>query len=330
MLPGDGRAASNRATAISWRLWQRDFFRAARAGGAAHPPDLIYARNAWFAWPYAALARTLEAPLFLEVNAVLSVEKQAYGEAAFAGTARRIEREAFRTAARILPVSAELARQAEAMGADPARIAVTPNAVDAELFAPPPAGPEHAPGRWVVGAACSMRAYHGMGTLLEAAARLREAIPGLRLLLIGGGPMLNELTKQAGELGIAGIVEFAGVTAHEDVARRLRECDACVCPNEGEANQYNCPMKIFEYMAMRIPVVASRWGDIPNIVDDGGTGMLHAPGDPDSLAAALLRTYREPEAARRRAEAARAEMQPRTWRAIARQAIEWAAAERRG
>jgi glycosyltransferase involved in cell wall biosynthesis len=316
----------NWMTAIGWRLWHRDFYREVARSCEKRRPTLLYARHAWFAWPYAALAKRLRLPLFLEVNALLTVEKTSYGQAAFAAAARRFEAEALRAAVRVMPVSAGVAKQVVALGGDPARTVVTPNAVDTDVFRPSEGGPEHGEGEFVIGAVNSMRSYHGMETLLRAAARLRPQMPRLRLLLIGGGPMLDELRALAGQLGLGEAAEFTGVIAHEEVARRLRECDVCVSPNEGDLNQYNCPMKLTEYMSMKIPIVASRWGEIPNIVEDGLTGLLHAPGDPDSLAEALREVHRNPQAARERADEAFARAQNHTWRSIARQVLSWAEA----
>ena len=324
-LPGFGRRDRPPAwmDALGWRLWQRDFYRAVARGFSERPPDLIYARNAWFAWPYLALKRRFSVPLFLEVNAVVSIERDSYGEIAFAARSRRIERELMQQADRVLPVSQQLADQIASLGVDTAHVEVTPNAVDPELFAPAPERP-HDPSRFVVGAASSMRPYHGTATLLRAAALLRPQLPGLRLLLVGEGPQFAEMQALARELAIDDITEFTGVLDHEEVARRLRDCDVCVSPNEGEFNRYNCPMKLFEYMSMKVPVVASRWGEISAIVRDGETGLLHEPGDPASLAEALRAVAQDPYAARRRAERAWQEMQPHTWRAIARRVIAWA------
>jgi glycosyltransferase involved in cell wall biosynthesis len=82
-------------------------------------------------------------------------------------------------------------------------------------------------------------------------------------------------------------------------------------------------MKLFEYMAMKIPVVASRWGDIPTIVEDGRTGLLHAPGDPAALSDAIREAWRDREGAMRRAEQAHRDVQQHTWRAIARRVLDW-------
>lgn len=315
----DGRKPANWVTAVGWLLWHRDFWRHVRRRCRRRPPDLIYARSSWLAWPIAQAKKRLRVPLFVEVNALFTIEKADRGEMAFAGLTRHIERKIMAAADRILPVSAEIKGQIAALGIEPGKIVVTPNAVDTELFRPaaaPAAG-------FTVGAVNSMRGYHGMETLLRAARSAREKIPGLKLLLIGGGPLLEEVKATAAALGVADITEFTGVIDHGEVPRRLAECAVCAAPYEGEVNQYNCPMKLYEYMAMKIPVVASRWGDIPNILTDGETALLHRPADPAALAAALVAVHDDPRAAARRAEAAQALVQAHTWRATARRVLEW-------
>lgn len=315
----NGRTPANWVTAVGWLLWHRDFYRHIKKRCLRRRPDLIYARSSWFAWPVTRLKRLFGVPLFVEVNALFTIEKAARGEMALPGLTRRIEREMMEVADRILPVSAEIKTQIATLGIDPEKIVVTPNAVDTELFRPaatPPAG-------FKVGAVNSMRGYHGMETLLRAAAIAREKIPDLKLLLIGGGPLLEEVKARATSLGVADIAEFTGVIDHQDVPRRLAECAVCAAPYEGEVNQYNCPMKLYEYMAMKIPVVASRWGDIPNILEDGRTALLHNPAEPASLAEALAAVHDDREAAVRRAEAAFELVQSHTWRATARRVLEW-------
>lgn len=315
----------NWMTAVGWLLWHRDFLREIRKRCATRRPNLIYARSAWFAFPYAALQRMLQVPLFLEVNSVMTIEKAARGELAFGELTRKMELEQFEAAREILPVSAEIKQQiVRDFGIEPAKIIVTPNAVDLDLFRPAENGPEHAPGEFVIGAVNSMRAYHGTTTLLRAAALLKHDVPGLRLLLIGNGPQFDEMKALARELEVDAITEFTGTLDHDQVHRRLRECDVCVAPYEGELNQYNCPMKLYEYMALKIPIVASRWGDIPNIMREGETALLHAPADPQGLAEAVRAILRDPQAARDRAEAAYEVVRRHTWRVIARRIMDTA------
>lgn len=325
---GADGAPANWIAAVSWLLSHRDFLRhvrrTLRRDGA---PDFFYARAAWLSFPYARLKRLFGVPLVLEVNAVMSIEKAARGEEASAGLTRSMERTMMQAADLILPVSAEIKEQIVKIFAVPeGRVVVTPNAVDLDLFRPPAEGEGPREGEFIIGAVNSFRAYHGMLTLVRAAALLRERIPGLRLLLIGGGPQLTEVREEARRLGLEAAAEFTGVVDHDRVPGLLARCAVCAAPYEGEHNQYNCPMKLFEYMGMKIPIVAARWGDIPNIVEDGRTALLHDPADPGALAGVLEAVWRDPAAARRRAEEAYELAQGKTWRGVARRILEWRAA----
>ncbi|GEM_PF-3392788 len=307
-----GQQAPNWMTAVDWLLWHRCFYREALLRMRRNPPSMLYARHAWLAWPYAALKKKLNVPLALEVNAVMSVEKESRGEAAFRRLGRRIEKNAFEAADIILPVSAEIREQILRFDIAPEKVVVMPNGVDLQLFAP--SETPVADDAFTIGCVSSFRAYHGLATLLEAAAQLKASIPQIRLLLIGAGPEMENLRAKSRELGLEDCVMLPGIVEHNQVPELLRECSVCVCPNEGDVNQYNCPMKLYEYMALKIPIAASRWGDIPNIVEDGRTGLLHKPGDAADLARCLLDIYTNPAAAAQRAEAAYDVARERSWR----------------
>lgn len=322
-------APPNWAVAASWLLWHRDLARyVAHQFRKNGRPDLIYARHAWLAFPYARLKKKFKVPLVLEVNAVLTIEKAARREMAFYRLTRWIERRAFQAADLILPVSQELKDQIVSFGVDPAKVVVTPNAVDLDLFHPRGEGDGAGDG-FTVGTVNSFKAYHGMDTLLEAAALLKERIPGLKLRMIGDGEELAGLKAKAAALGLEGIAEFTGTIEHERVPELLRQCDACAAPYQGPHNQYNCPMKLYEYMALQVPIVAAAWGDIPNIIEDGRTALLHEPGNPEGLAARIEDVWRDPAAARARAAAAFELAQRHTWRAVAGGILNWHAQHHR-
>ncbi|NQU43153.1 glycosyltransferase family 4 protein [bacterium] len=318
---GQGGVAPNWATALGLLAWQRDFYRGVRTGCDERRPHLIYARNSWLAWPYATLRKRYCAPLVLEVNAVCAIERQMRGEIAFARRTERIERETFRQAGLILPVTAELKEQVVSFGIDPSKIIVTPNAVDLELFHPRKSGPTD--GSFTIGCVHSFKAYHGMEVLLEAAAILRDRIPKLRLRLIGGGEELDRARGEAAGLGLGGIVEFTGTVPHPEVPSLLRACDVGVAPYRGKQNLYGCPMKLYEYMALKLPIVAARWGDIPNIVEEGRNALLHEEGDAQSLAEKILEVYSHPDRAREMAEDAYEIAQAHSWRGVAQMILDW-------
>ena len=127
-----------------------------------------------------------------------------------------------------------------------------------------------------------------MDNLIRAAYRLREQYRNVRLLIVGDGPIRADLEKldaelQEGNAGEESPVIFAG--ARQDISRLLGAMDMFVLPSLNEA----LPIVILEAMAVGLPVVATRVGGVPEIVQDGATGLLVAPGDEAGLLAALNR-----------------------------------------
>jgi glycosyltransferase involved in cell wall biosynthesis len=139
-----------------------------------------------------------------------------------------------------------------------------------------------------------LRPAKGIEVLLEAAKRVENAT----FLIIGDGPMRAEWTALAARLGVADRIRWAG--HRRDVDQLLAGCDLFVHPSLDDA----FPTVLLEALAAGLPIVASRVGGIPEIVDDGVTGTLVAPGDAEALANAIREELAHPrtisaEAARR-------------------------------
>lgn len=157
--------------------------------------------------------------------------------------------------------------------------------VDADALQPRAAsngGPE-APIRILcVGRLVSLK---GQLVLLEAVAALIANGQELRLELVGDGPMRSQLERTARELGIEGCVEIAGSLGHPVVLERMRRADVFCLPSFAEG----VPVVLMEAMALGVPVVTTRVMGIPELVEDGVSGLLVAPGSRDELVAALRR-----------------------------------------
>jgi glycosyltransferase involved in cell wall biosynthesis len=134
----------------------------------------------------------------------------------------------------------------------------------------------------VVGTVTRFHPTKGNPDLVDAFARVAAEIPDARLLFVGGGTGRAALAAQAAALGIAGRVIFAGF--QEDVAAHLRLLTVFALPSLEEG----LSVAIAEAMTAGLPVVATRVGGIPELVEDGKTGLLVPPGRPTELAAALL------------------------------------------
>jgi glycosyltransferase involved in cell wall biosynthesis len=142
----------------------------------------------------------------------------------------------------------------------------------------------------------SLTPHKGHAVLLEAAGR----VPGARVVLVGDGPQREPLAALAGRLGIRDRVVFAG--RRDSVWPCLRAVDvAALASTEREG----LGIALIEAMAACRPVVASRLGGIPEVVEDGRTGLLVDPGDAAALAAALQELAADAERRRRMGEEGR-------------------------
>jgi glycosyltransferase involved in cell wall biosynthesis len=174
------------------------------------------------------------------------------------------------------------------------RVHVAPLGVNPERY-PAELLEERAAARrpFTVGFVGAFRPYHGLETLVDAFALLRRAHPDARLLLVGDGPERPAVEAQVEGLGVADGVTFVGAVPHEEVPAQLACMDAGVAAYPADRH-YLSPMKVLEYLAAGLPVVASGVDQLADLIEDGRSGLLCGPDDPDSLAAGLERLASDP------------------------------------
>jgi glycosyltransferase involved in cell wall biosynthesis len=144
-------------------------------------------------------------------------------------------------------------------------------------------------GVWpIVGAVTRFYPAKGITFLVEAFPRVLERFPDARLVLVGDGPLGDELKDQARTLGIGRSVIFTGFRTDAEAFVQLFTVSAVPSLEEGIGNV------AIESIAGGVPVVASREGGLPEVVVEGKSGLLVPPGDASSLAAALIRVLEEP------------------------------------
>lgn len=144
-----------------------------------------------------------------------------------------------------------------------------------------------------------LRIRKGVEVVLEALRELRERHPEARLLIAGDGEHRAALERRAAELELGPAVRFLGRCDAGRVRGLLRGARALVVPSIYEG----MPLVVLEAMEAGLPVVASRVSGIPEVVEDGRTGWLVPPEDPDRLAAALAEVLEDGGEAERRGEA---------------------------
>ncbi|HXF92298.1 MAG TPA: glycosyltransferase family 4 protein [Nitrospiraceae bacterium] len=154
------------------------------------------------------------------------------------------------------------------------------------------------PGSFVVGSVGWLTPVKGHRFLIEAAARLKPFFPNLHVVLVGNGELQTELSALADRLGLKDSVHFLG--ERDDVEVCLSAMDLFVLPslNEGMGRA------LVEAMAAGLPVIASRTGGVPALIEHGRTGLLVPAGDADALAEAIRQALDRPDWAKRMGQAA--------------------------
>jgi glycosyltransferase involved in cell wall biosynthesis len=193
-------------------------------------------------------------------------------------------------------------------GLDPNRIEVIRSGIDPRPFDPNyPAGEarrefgiaEESP---VIGCVAHFADHKGHRYLVEAAARVAAAVPDVRFLLVGEGELKDKIEHQIIRLKLQKHFILTGF--RNDILRLLAAMDIVVLSSHLEG----LGTSLLDAMAMARPVVATRVGGIPEMVEDGVTGRLVPPRDPAALAEALINLLRRPDERKRMGEAGRARM----------------------
>jgi glycosyltransferase involved in cell wall biosynthesis len=151
----------------------------------------------------------------------------------------------------------------------------------------------------VIGTVSVLRPQKALEVFIEASAELLRQNPDLRVLLAGDGPLRGELTELVNGLGVQDRLLMLGYRS--DAADVMATLDVAVSSSAFEGS----PLAVMEYMESARPIVATRVGGVPDLIEDGVHGLLVEPGDAGALAAAIGRMLADPEAARLMGEAAR-------------------------
>ena len=292
-LPALGDGLSSRvpkrvARALS-HIWANAGVEAALEHAVAgERPDLVYERYGPFAVAGGIVARRHGIPHLLEVNAPLAREGALYRNQALGEAAAALEASAFDTAGAVLAVSRELKDELVADGVAAGRIHVMPNGFDTARFRPaalregPPV---------TFGFVGGLRPWHGIADMAEAFRRVARRTD-CRLLVIGQGPEEERLHALAEEL--PGRVELTGAVDHDEVPAALARMDVALAPYPALERFYYSPLKLLEYMGAGRAIIASRIGQVGELVTDGETGLTVPPGDVEALADAMLRLAADP------------------------------------
>lgn len=264
-------------------------------------PEVLYERYTLFSWTGITLAEELGVPLILEINAPLSQEAARWRRLELVQMAENIEAEIFRRADVRIAVSEILRTYVSERVGHPHKTLVLPNGVDTERFSPRISGQSvrshlQLPNTsFIVGYVGGFKKWQDLETLLKAFFSFSLETDNSYLLLVGEGPTKSETRQLAKQLNIEEFVRFAGPVQHVDVPSYIAAMDVAVSPFKAIERFYFSPLKVFEYMSMGKCVVASKLGQMAELIDHGQNGWLITPECPEEMEVSLRTLFENAE-----------------------------------
>ena len=250
-------------------------------------PDLVHIHIAdgpsfWRKSTYAREARLAGIPVCLHGHFTSLIELYRSNRL----KARAIGR-VFADAECVFALSSDMARQINEMSRGRARVKVLHNPCPPDGFDSSPRAVTDHPHVLFMGRVGDRK---GIFDLISAWPQVLEAVPGARLIVAGDGE-LDRLRQQVSELKIADSIDILGWISGADRLDAYRRAHVFSLPSYAEG----LPMGVLEAMGAGLPVVSTAINGTPDAVDDGTTGLLHAPGDKQALTAHLVRLLSDHE-----------------------------------
>jgi glycosyltransferase involved in cell wall biosynthesis len=264
----------------------------------------------------------------LEVNAIRSIEASAWNRGKPVSLLTRwAERAPFQHVSHVVAVSNEVKEYIDRL-IGPSSSTVVPNGVDTAKFDPKRFDMEAVKrqlglqGKTVLGYSGSYKAWHGLDITLDVMARLRKSNDRYHLLLIGTGECYREFGRAVDQRGLRSLVTQIPQVSHEEMPRYLAAFDYALMTYPAALRFYFSPLKMFEYLAMGIPVIATKVGQIAEVISAGEIGYLVDPPTAENFAQAVLAAEDDPlRLASIRANARKLMAAKYSWRANAEQVI---------
>ncbi|MDO4258659.1 MAG: glycosyltransferase family 4 protein [Actinomycetaceae bacterium] len=252
--------------------------------------DLVHERYSLFSTALAEVMEARRIPGILEVNAPLIDEQLQHRVLIDEEGARQALAIQASTATTVICVSDPVSEWVRQRVPD-AQVVTIPNGVSTTRIQPVTEDPDQV----IVTFVGTLKPWHGVEDLLHAAS-IRRGRWNLRI--IGDGPQRQALEAMADESGLT--VDFRGAVRPDDIMSHLEGSAIAVAPYPQMApeDSYFSPLKVYEYMAAGLPIVASEIGQIPSVLD--GVGLLVPPSNPEALAEAIDHLSRESAERRRR------------------------------
>lgn len=263
--------------------------------------DVYYERYSLFSSAGARWAAAQGMKVIAEINAPLIEEHSAQRGLQHTGAARSAITDLL-TAADVAVCVSEPVRQWALSQAPESNAVAIPNGADIHRFGARTL--QRTTGVPTIGFVGTLKPWHGVDVLVRAAAPLIDS-GAANLLIVGDGPLGAHIDSQAQELGIT--ITRTGAVDPAQMPAYLAAMDIGVAPYPADADTYFSPLKVLEYMAAGLAVVASDVGQLPQLIDQGRTGILVPASDSEALREGLAALVTNPTRRSELGAAARAQ-----------------------
>ncbi len=237
-------------------------------------------------------------------------------------TLRALERSSTGFADLVITASEAFADRLVATGLAPEKVNVILNTADPSVFPAPEAVRRRVSGEgFTVFWHGSMVPRYGLDLAIRGVGLARDSVPGLRFLVFGEGECAEEMHRLVGELALEDVVVFGGQISHLDMASHLADADVGVVPNIPDVHiDMAYPTKLFEFVQMGVPVIATRTRILERRFDD--EAIFFVEPSAESIAAGIVRVYRNPDGATAAARRARELVDPVSWERMGRRYVD--------
>ena len=305
-------------------LSNMSLYRVCRKQFRVHKPHFIYERYGLYGWAGVKLSREFSIPLIVEINTFLTEEEK--GRLHFPGLARIIETAILKRAEAVCCPSEIMRSLLVERGIKDENILVTPNGVNLIDFVSSRDGSEirkmyGLDKKILVGYIGVLKKLWGIYTILESANEVLSQRKDFHFIVVGEGNEYSNMKTFLEKNNLIDSFTLTGGVPHYDIAKYIDSIDIGLAPYCRKEPFHGSAMKIFEYMAMAKPVIATAQGQINDIIKHGENGLLIEPDDSDGLARAILELGRDKTKMSNMGMKARATVENYTWEANARKVL---------
>ena len=290
-----------------------------------HRPHFIYERYGLYGWAGVKLSRKFSIPLIVEINTLLTEEEK--DRLHFPGLARIFEGTILRHAEAVCSPSKIMRSLLLERGVKDEKILVTPNGVNLIDFSSNRDGREirkryGLDKKLLVGYIGVIKKLWGIYTILESAREVLSQSNDFHFIIVGEGKDYSDMKMFLEKNNLTDSFTLTGGVPHHDIAKYIDSIDIGLAPYCRKEPFHGSAMKLFEYMAMAKPVIASAQGQIKDIITHGENGLLIEPDDSSGLAKAILELGGNKDMMKNMGLKARATVESYTWEANARKVLD--------